>query len=51
MGGNIFGDLSLFVLLYNTIFMNQLKFNEFSDKFSVISKIIPYSPKRKGGSN
>ena len=28
-GGNIYVDLSLFVLLYNTNFMNKLKFNDF----------------------
>ena len=26
--GNIYVDLSLFVLLYNTNFMNKLKFND-----------------------
>ena len=47
---NVNADLSLFVLPFNTNFMNKLKFNDFKNKknaltenFSLIYKIIPLS--------
>ena len=59
-GGNISVDLSLFVLLYNTNFMNKLKFNNLNKfktqnntltvKISIVYKITPLSTQRKGWS-
>ena len=59
-GGTISVDLSVFVLLKNTNFVNKLKFNDkkkfkkkiihYLYKYSIIYKITPLSTKKKGWS-
>ena len=46
-GRKIFADLSLFVLLYNTNFMNKLKFNDFYLKLITKNNLLKVQIKIK----